>query len=236
MPTQSEISLNPTSAKGQILTHNGSSRISISAGTNGQILSAQSSASSGLQYTTIASGTAAADLIASSVVTSTSASTIVFSSIDTGVTYTSFRLIFQYATTANSGFGAIRFNDVSVSTSYKQGGFTQYSSTAALFSSGDNILFTGALGGSSDSSVFNASTIDIFPDAYNMTGSRSIYYYGRAAGWNGVASASGDGENTWFVGKNDSITGNLTKITIAVYASTQAFRAGTSAYLYGFKR
>ncbi len=52
MPTQSEISMNPLSAKGQILTHDGSSRISVSPGTNGQVLLSSSTSTSGLVWTT----------------------------------------------------------------------------------------------------------------------------------------------------------------------------------------
>ena len=80
MPTQYEISLNPTSAKGDILSFNGSSRSRISAGSNGQILTARSSASSGAQFETITAATADFALVSSSVLTANSA-TVVFSSI-----------------------------------------------------------------------------------------------------------------------------------------------------------
>ena len=52
MPTTQEISLNPQSAVGDILSSNGSSRIRVPLGTSLQVLSAQSSTSSGLQWIT----------------------------------------------------------------------------------------------------------------------------------------------------------------------------------------
>jgi hypothetical protein len=52
MPTQQEISLNPTSSNGQILSFDGSARIGISPGTNGQVLVSSSTATSGAIWTT----------------------------------------------------------------------------------------------------------------------------------------------------------------------------------------
>lgn len=80
MPTQYEISINPTSAKGDILSHDGSSRIRIPTGTNGQILTASSSA--GLLWKTF-STTATNKTVAliADVTTTASLSTYTISSI-----------------------------------------------------------------------------------------------------------------------------------------------------------
>lgn len=80
MPTQAQISLNPTSSKGDILTSNSSSRARLSVGTNGQILTARSTATNGLQWETPPQTSATFELISTALITS-DVSTITFSSI-----------------------------------------------------------------------------------------------------------------------------------------------------------
>ena len=94
MTTQAEISLNPLTAKGQILTSNGSSRIAVSPGTNGQFLVARSSSSSGLSWSTFG-GVGGVDFfyIATASLTANAAS-LTFSNIPS--TYSSLRLVFNY--------------------------------------------------------------------------------------------------------------------------------------------
>jgi hypothetical protein len=94
MTTQAEISLNPLTAKGQILTSNGSSRIAVSPGTNGQFLVASSSSSSGLSWSTFG-GVGGVDFfqIATASLTANAAS-LTFSNIPS--TYSSLRLVFNY--------------------------------------------------------------------------------------------------------------------------------------------
>ena len=110
MPTQYEISLNPTSAKGDILSFDGSSRSRIPAGSNGQILTARSSASSGIQFETITAATADFVLISSSILTANSA-TVVFSSIPSS--YRSLKVIcFASGNTTGGAIPLIRVNSV----------------------------------------------------------------------------------------------------------------------------
>ena len=52
MPSNSEISLNPQSAKGDILTHDGSSRSRFPLGSSNQVISANSTASLGIEWIT----------------------------------------------------------------------------------------------------------------------------------------------------------------------------------------
>jgi hypothetical protein len=85
MPTQSEISLSPISAKGDILTTDGSSRTRLSVGTNGQILTARSSASSGIQFETVVGGSSTFVLISSTTVTAGVDSVTISFSGDTSV-------------------------------------------------------------------------------------------------------------------------------------------------------
>ena len=113
MPTQAEISLNPSSAKGDLISYDGSSRIRIAAGTNGQILSANSSVSAGIEWKTYGgeSPTPTYALIASSQLTA-SADTITVSNIPQ--TYQDLYLVFRGQTQSawsDTSFG-IRFNSV----------------------------------------------------------------------------------------------------------------------------
>ncbi len=69
MPTTQEISLNPQSANGDFLSFDGSSRIRVPVGTSLQVLSAQSSASSGIQWISPPPSQTAYSLIASGTLT-----------------------------------------------------------------------------------------------------------------------------------------------------------------------
>lgn len=80
MPTQAQISLNPTSVKGDIVTSNGSSRARLAVGTNGQILTARSTATNGLQWETPPSSSSTFELIATTSLTS-DVTSVTFSSI-----------------------------------------------------------------------------------------------------------------------------------------------------------
>lgn len=114
-------------AKGQILTHDGTSSIGVSAGTNGQIVSAQSSATSGLSYITINASTAMYALISSTSL-SASATSITFGSIPSS--YRHLELVFFGAF---SGVGdeqlGIRINGDTSTTVYR---------TKQLYSNMDN--------------------------------------------------------------------------------------------------
>lgn len=113
--------------KGQILSHDGTSAIGVSVGTNGQIVSAQSSATSGLSYITINASTAMYALISSTSL-SASATSITFSSIPS--TYRHLELVFFGAF---SGAGdeqlGIQVNGNTSTAVYR---------TKQLYSSGDN--------------------------------------------------------------------------------------------------
>jgi hypothetical protein len=85
MPTQSEISLSPISAKGDIISTDGSSRTRVAVGTNGQILTARSSSTSGIQYETPSGGSSSFVLISSTTVTAAVTSVSISMTADTSV-------------------------------------------------------------------------------------------------------------------------------------------------------
>ena len=159
MPTQSEISMNPLSAKGQILTHDGSSRISVSAGTNGQVLVSSSTSTSGLVWTTFSTSSSfGVERIASGTITSTSYQ---ISSIPS--TYQHLKLFIWGVTPANY-FDTFELQGLDASTHWK--GF--YWETGASLSterkgaSGQPQMFTQWRAGSPFSAYSGSTIVDIF--------------------------------------------------------------------------
>ena len=94
------IGISPTSAKGDILSSDGSSRSRVPVGTNGQILTARSSVSSGLQHESSSVSPSRFEIIASSKLTASS-QTIEFTSIPT--TYRAIKIIAQNSNSTTSG-------------------------------------------------------------------------------------------------------------------------------------
>lgn len=237
MPTQSEISLNPTSTKGAILTFDGSSRSSFTTGTNGQILSAQSSATSGLEYKTFSASGPAFELIASSVVTASTAS-VIFSNIDTAVSYTSFRLIMTSRTTdASAGYTTIRFNNVTSST-YSYGGWVTYNAVLSFTYNGSDRYYDAVNGNSSDTNVFTHTVLEIFPEANGMS-NRNLQWLYESSGWFGAATTAGSAEFVRGIGRLTGTTDPLSTVSILPLSGSgaaSAIAAGSSFYLYGFRR
>lgn len=235
MPTQSEISLNPTSTKGAILTSDGSSRLSLTAGTNGQILSAESSATSGLEYKTFSTSGSSFELIASSVTTAGAAS-VIFSNIDTAVAYTSFRLIMTARTTATgAGYLGIRFNSITTST-YDYGGWYAYDATLGATLNGSTRFLINV--NSSDTSLFTHAALEIFPEANGMS-NRNLQWLFQTAGWLGSATTSGSAELQYGMGRLTGTTDPLSTIEIVPLTAAlggSVFSTGSSFYLYGFRR
>jgi hypothetical protein len=105
MPTQAEISLNPTSAKGDILTHSSSSRERLAVGSNNQILTARSSATTGLSWETKTGATADYILISSTTVTA-NATTITISNTPYSAYY-DFRILLSVNSMGTAFAGAL---------------------------------------------------------------------------------------------------------------------------------
>lgn len=105
MPTQAEISLNPTSAKGDILTHSSSSRERLAVGSNNQILTARSSAISGLAWETKTGSIADYVLISSTTVTA-NASTITIANVPYSAYY-HFRILLSIQSMGTATTGSL---------------------------------------------------------------------------------------------------------------------------------
>ena len=113
MTTNLEISLSPISAKGDILSSDGSSRIRIPSGTNGQVMIAQSTSSSGISwYTQPTPNTGSFDLISTATATAAVASiTINLETTDSNYRMYEFvgSLKSSFTTTSVPSFGIIQF-------------------------------------------------------------------------------------------------------------------------------
>lgn len=120
MPTQLEISLNPTSANGDILTSNGSSRIRFATSTTAnQIITAVSSAASGLEWRTYGGAASTSYILIGSSTVTTATGAITISNIPSGYTdlqilvtaynSTDGNLLFDINSNSNSVYSATHF-------------------------------------------------------------------------------------------------------------------------------
>jgi hypothetical protein len=110
MPTNAEISLNPSSVKGDIVSHDGSSRVRVPVGANGTILVSQSTSTSGIEYKSF-TGDAGQRVYLISSGSLTAATTWEISNIPQ--TYSDLFLIFSAVSTA--GFDNSAGPDISIS-------------------------------------------------------------------------------------------------------------------------
>ena len=120
MPTQFEISINPTSANGDILTTNGSSRVSFGASTTAsQIITAVSSAASGLEWKTYGGAASTSYVLIASSTATTGVGNITISNIPSGYTdlqilmtaydSTSGNVLFDINSNTNSVYSSTQF-------------------------------------------------------------------------------------------------------------------------------
>lgn len=236
MPTQAEISLSPITAKGSILTHDGSSRISIAAGTNGQILTARSSTSSGLAYETSSNPTPVFDLIGSSVLTADTAS-IIFANIDTANSYASFTLVWQGRHTSTaSAYMPLNIYVNSVSTSnYYQRGVVAYDNNTVSYMDNDGAVFGPAfyVAVPTNASIVANIQVDFFPKNTNLS-NRRLHWLTRATVFSST-DTTGQGENSY--GHGNMSSGESSFLTrLELNNDNGSFKAGTFAYLYGWKK
>lgn len=217
MPTQSEISMNPLSAKGQILTHDGSSRISVSAGTNGQVLVSSSTSTSGLVWTTFSTAASfGVERIASGTITSTS-----YQIANIPSTYQHLKL-FIWGVNPSSWFDQFELQGLSAGNNWK-GFYWQTGASLSTERVGDNgqpELYTqwrygspfNAYSGSTIIDIFNYSDTDkgkgivIKTVAAGTSGSAPMVYLGGGYGTDTSAVSSiylyqngGTGNGTWLL-------------------------------------
>jgi hypothetical protein len=237
MPTQSEISLNPATSKGAILSHDGSSRISVPAGTNGQILTARSSTSSGLSYETASVADPSFELIGSSFLTVNTAN-IIFSNIDTARNYASFSLIYQGRQTTPTGTQIpvrIAVNSNSSGTYYLRGFSGR--DTDVSYSDSDNNKLVPRFNIEQPATTANIVAtiqVDFFPEPVSLA-SRRLHYLTKSTIFGGsVITGTGGSHETSFGHGMVNITGAITRLELN--QDSGAFNSGSFAYLYGWRR
>lgn len=209
----------PLNAKGQIVTHDGTTAISIPVGSDGQILTAQSSTSSGLLWANVNTGeTQYVTLIASTTITSATHS-ITFSNIPQ--TYDELLLVMssKRGDTQTLTESGIRINSNS-NTVY---GFAYYNYGVGGNSSNISTEFKYYLGGPYKS-MYEIS----FP-AYTSSDSKVIFYRGTTINELIATSANSLGHGVW--NNTDAIT------SITIYAgladeTTRTFYDTPSADYY----
>ena len=215
-------------SKGDILTHDGTAPISISPGTDGQILSAQSSATSGLVWVTANTAITNNDfvLISSSRLTTT-ASQIEFSSITQG--YRDLMIIFQGRDNYNtaSSFLGIRLNN-DTSTAYRYPHVMFISNTVTAYNSDADTsggLIRGAVTGSTANANSFGCAVAYISQYSNSSIKKGFMAYGGAPLSTGTVNT---------MGGLSPMTSAITSVQLIPYAAT-LFSTGTYAALYGVR-
>ena len=233
MPTTQEISLNPTSVKGQILTSNSSSRIGIDVGSStAMILTARSSTSTGLAWETPAGGSFQAMTLISTTLISANTASVTLSSFNAS-SYDFMRLIMSSVGTASYHIPRVQFNSIAqtitFSRLYRRFGtandaiISVPTTTTALRGSGFGV---------DDSEVFASYHLDIFMS--NVTsgtiGIQGIW----SPGAEQVSYPGGayDSEISMVFARIPISRSSLSSIIIA---GDNTFAPGTLIKLYGIK-
>lgn len=211
----------PLNAKGQIVTHNGTTATSLSVGSDGQILTAQSSASSGLIWANISTGeTQYVTLISNTAITS-AVHSITLSDIPG--TYDELILIMSVkrGDTATTAESSIRINNTSANY-----GFAQYTTgTGAASSAGDTETYYW-LGGP-EKTITEIS----FP-LYAGDKSKTVFMKGVTSSTSQLTSYPFVNHTVW---NNTSAITSITIYAGAVGDTTRTFATGNDYYiiLYG---
>lgn len=239
MPTQGEISLNPVSAKGDILTHNSSSRSRLGIGSDNQILTARSTATLGIAWESKTVNVGDFVLIASSSVTA-SATSITISSAPQSA-YDHFLLtgtcvglggVFNggiILTNNTSTTGGFPYLDIATGTGGLERQYDDNSTylqiDASSVSQNGNYTFSFLFfnwGGSSSNVSTRAHTHGI------------IYEYGHAVPQS--TSGSGFGISHMEAGTFTTASSDLTSLSIKSAQNDGTFGAGSKMSLWGIRK
>jgi hypothetical protein len=221
-------------SKGDILSHDGTNPIAVNVGTDGQILTAQSSAASGLVWANIASSeTQYFEHIATAAATA-GVTSLTISSIPSSYTDLVLYVMVNTATTGSNSDGQVKFN--STTTSYKNqywyaGGFTP---TLTIY--GYELDHSGIWTGSTNSRQYDAGTVNI--------AELRIYDYASTTKWKQAqmicSSVVTSSSALFFVGSGHAQWRNTSAITSITYdtsnSATHNILAGSKIMLFGIKR
>jgi hypothetical protein len=225
-------------SKGDIVSHDGTANIVQSVGTDGQILTAQSSTSSGLQWVTPPVPEAQYfDHIATASATAGVAS-LTISSIPSSYTDLVLYVMINTATTGGNSDGQVRFNSNSTADAYKNQYFYYGSNVSALVSYGYELDYTAVWTGST-----NSRTSGRDPGLINLAELR-IYDYASTTKWKQVqmicSSLTTSSSDIFFAGSGHAQWRNTSAITSITYdtsaSATHNIVAGSKIMLFGIKR
>jgi hypothetical protein len=241
MPTNAEISLNPSSVKGDIVSHDGSSRVRIPVGANGTILVSQSTSTSGIEYKSFSGDTGQRVYLISSG-SLTAATTWEISNIPQN--YSDLFLIFSAVSTTGDDSSAGPQISVSINTSStslltsmvveKKGTSTGSNLQIAVGqgTSTSNLVALSGLGGSGAGYLnsFNFHTSQVHIPFYSSTSKRKMIVGYRNSGGNTNSSRLASQMGEFVVGSN--ITAAITSIKFT--ATTHNINSG-KFQLYGIR-
>lgn len=216
------IGISPTSAKGDILSFDGSSRSRVAVGTNGQVLTARSSASSGMQFETATVASPAFDLISTTTLTANSA-TVTFSSIPS--TYKWLKVVGNSnSNSTNGSVPRIVLNSDTTKTYYYHLYYRDGVTLTTSWSNATNGMQLNITGNSGNGTRFE---IDI---SRNTTTNHETAFFSRSVDNNATNSTI-----RWtVVTAHTTLGASLTSILLKM-GTTDVYGSGSSFHLYGRK-
>jgi len=241
MPTNAEISLNPSSVKGDIVSHDGSSRVRVPVGANGTILVSQSTSTSGIEYKAF-TGDAGQRVYLISSGSLTAATTWEISSIPQ--TYSDLFLIFSAVSTTGDDNNAGPQISISLNTAtsslltsmvFEKGGSSAGLNLGMFIKQSISSANLAALSTSANNSYgylnsFNKHTSQIHIPFYTSTSKRKMVVGYRNSGGNSNFSTLSSQYGEFVVGSN--ITAAITSIKFT--ATTHNINSG-NFQLYGIR-
>lgn len=217
----SSIGISPTSAKGDILSSNGSSRSRVPVGTNGQVLTARSTATSGIQFETTSTASPVYELIASNLLTANTA-TVTFSSIPT--TYKWLKVIGQARGSTTNGVQPIIVLNSDTSKNYTYAYLYRSGVTVTTAAGSTTSMFLEASGNSGNGLTFE---VDI---CCTTSTSLGTVFYSRCAALNNTNTTI-----RWTVlTAQASLGATVTSIQLKNFG-TDVYGANSQFLLYGRK-
>jgi hypothetical protein len=216
------IGISPTSAKGDILSFDGSSRSRVAVGTNGQILTARSSAASGIQYETPATAVPVFELISTTTLTA-NAATVTFSSIPD--TYKWLKIVADANSNSTNGMQPIIvLNSDTSKSNYYYYNYRNGATVDSLWGSQQNGVAVTATGNSGQGTRFE---IDI---SKNTATNHETVFFSRS-----VDNSSSNATIRWTIlSAHVSLGASLTSILLKNVTS-DVYGSGSSFHLYGRK-
>lgn len=238
MPTQGEISLSPVSAKGDILTHDGSSRARLAVGSNNSILTARSTSAFGIAWESKTVNVGDFVLIGSS--TSTASATSMSITNVSQSSYQHFLLTGSMVglsgtfnggivmTNSQSASGTFPWIFVQTDTGGIERNYNDNDTVLRIANSATSangnmyfrvVFFNWGIGGNTDQSTANGV---IFESSFALPTASEGNTYGVSNQENG----------TWV----SSTTGSLSTLVIKSAQNDGSFGAGSTIKLWGIKK